>query len=54
MTTPRILPLIVTFLTPAAVAAQEVSCPQFFPDRQPPALLNPRFAERATLPCDDA
>ncbi len=32
---------LLILLTPAAAAAQETSCPQFFPGGQPPALTNP-------------
>jgi endonuclease G len=34
--------------------AQPASCPQFFPGGQPPALTNPRLAQRTTLLCNDA
>ena len=39
---------------PALAFAQPVSCPQFFPRGQPPALVNPRLAQRTTLLCNDA
>ena len=41
-------------VVPALALAQPVACPQFFPGGQPPALLNPRLAQRTTLLCNDA
>jgi len=54
MMIPRILPLALALLVPVAAFAQAPACPQFFPDGQPPALVNPRLAERTTLLCNDA
>lgn len=41
-------------LLPAAAAAQPATCPQFFPDGQPPALVNAKLRPRTTLLCNDA
>lgn len=55
MTIIRLFTLILAMLAcPAVAFAQFASCPQFFPGGQPPALLNPRLAQRATLLCNDA
>ncbi len=51
----RLLTLGLALLaTPAVVSAQAPACPQFFPGGQPPALVNARLGERATLLCNDA
>ena len=41
------------FACSAAALAQPSACPQFFPGGQPPALTNPRLAQRTTLLCND-
>ena len=38
----------------AQKSAQDAACPEFFPGGQPPALVNPRLAERTTLLCNNA
>lgn len=51
----RLLPLILALVAVPAVAfAQPAACQQFFPDGQPPALVNPRLGQRTTLLCNDA
>ena len=45
---------LLQLLLPATAWAEPVSCPQFFPGGQPPALANPRLAQRTTLLCNDA
>src|SRR4051812_9441231 len=37
-----------------SAVAEPASCPQLFPGGQPPALTNPRLAQRTTLLCNDA
>ncbi len=54
MIIPRILPLALALLVSMAALAQAPACPQFFPGGQPPALVNPRLAQRTTLLCNDA
>ena len=44
---------LLILLSPVAAAAQETSCLQFFPAGQPPALVNPKLGQRATLLCND-
>ena len=44
---------MVLFASPVAASAQPVAYPQFFPRGQPPALVNPRLAQRTTLLCND-
>ncbi len=39
---------------PALAFAQAPACPQLFASGQPPALLNPKLGQRATLLCNDA
>lgn len=47
--------LALTLLAASGPAfAQVSSCPQFFPDGQPPALINPNLAQRTTMLCNDA
>ena len=41
-------------VTPALAHAQAPACPQLFAGGQPPALLNPKLGQRATLLCNDA
>ncbi len=50
-----LLPLaLVVLLTPAAAAAQDAGCRQFFPGGQPPVLINPKLGQHTTLLCNDA
>jgi endonuclease G len=48
------LVLALGLLASAAATAQTVACPQFFPDGEPPALLNPKLSQRTTFLCNDA
>ena len=51
----RLLTITLALLAaPLAALAQDAACPEFFPGGQPPALVNPRLAERTTLLCNDA
>ena len=50
----RLLALAFAVLAAPAALAQPAVCPQFFPGGQPPALTNPRLAQRTTLLCNDA
>ena len=50
----RLFALALTVLAAPAAVAQPAACPQFFPGGEPPVLLNPRLAHRATLLCDHA
>ncbi len=51
----RLLPLVLALLSaPIAALAQPAMCPAFFTDGSPPALLNVRLGQRATLLCNDA
>ena len=45
---------LLALLTPAAAAAQDASCRQFFPGGQSPVLTNPKLSQRTTLLCNDA
>lgn len=56
MTTARLLTLSLVLLAVPAVAfaGTAASCPQLFPGGQPPALVNPRLAQRTTMLCNDA
>ena len=54
MTTRHPLTIILALLAAPAALAQDLDCPEFFPGGQPPALVNPRLAERTTLLCNDA
>ena len=59
MTTHRLLAITLALLAAPLTAlaqksAQDAACPEFFPAGQPPALVNPRLAERTTLLCNDA
>lgn len=45
---------LAVFLPPAARAAERVLCPALFAGGQPPALLNPRLAQRTRGLCYDA
>ena len=59
MTTRRLLAIIFALLAAPLTAlaqnlAQDAACPGFFPGGQPPALVNPKLAERTTLLCNDA
>lgn len=50
-----LLPLaLLVLLTPAIALAQEASCPNFFPQGQPPALVNPKLGQRTMMLCNDA
>jgi endonuclease G len=50
-----LFPLALLLLAlPARASAQQTTCPQFFPAGEPPALLNPKLAQRTTLLCNDA
>ena len=51
----RLLPIAWALLiaSTAASAAPGAACPQFFPGGQPPALVNAKLAQRATLLCND-
>ena len=37
-----------------AYARPQTSCPRFFPEGQPPALVNPKLQSRTTLLCNGA
>ncbi len=51
----RMFPLaLLALAAPAPAVAQAPACPGFFPGGQPPALLNPRLAQRSTLLCNRA
>ncbi len=51
----RLVPLVLSLLAaPALASAQPAACPNFFPGGQPPALVNPKLAQRTTLLCNDA
>ena len=50
----RLFALAFAILAAPAALAQPAACPQFFPGGEPPALVNPRLAQRATLLCNDA
>ena len=55
MTSPHArMAFMALLVAPAAVLAQPAACPRFFPGGQPPALANPRLAQRTTLLCNDA
>ena len=49
-----LLLLNLLLIATATAAAQPATCPQFFPGGQPPALVNPKLAQRSTLLCNDA
>ena len=49
----RLLALAFAVLPAPAAVAQPAACPQFFPGGEPPALANPRLAQRTTLLCND-
>ena len=50
----RLLALAFAVLAAPAALAQPAACPQFFPNGWPPALIDPRLAQRTTLLCNDA
>lgn len=51
----RLFPLVFGLLALSMPAlAQPAACPQFFPGGRPPALTNPRLAQRTTMLCNDA
>ncbi len=53
MVSARLLVPLALLLAPAAAAAQDGGCPQFFPGGTPPAFANPRLAQGAVLLCND-
>ena len=44
---------LATFAWSATAWAQPTACPQFFPAGQPPALIDARLSQHATLLCND-
>ncbi len=55
MTIIRLFTLCLALLAcPTVAFAQFPSCFQFFPGGRPPALVNPKLTQRATLLCNDA
>ena len=50
----RLITFSIILLAAPAALAQSARCPQFFSSGQPPALANPRLAQRTTLLCNDA